>query len=249
MRVKLLSQVDERRQPRSKATLGVLIDRWLEVVDLDLTTRAGYLGKIEKHIRPTLGHLPLAKIDAELLEHFYARLRRCRGQCSGRPTRGHTCQPLAPSTVRQIHRILSGALGRAVRWRWIAVNSATQAEPPGLTPAEPGTTVRKGRGPDPHGGVGEGPGLGLVPLAGHDDRCASRRAARAAVAARRPRGRCADDRHGRRAGRGYAGDQGHEDTPEASDRAGRRDGGAGLHSRHSFPAPASSDGTAGSGRP
>jgi integrase len=115
----------------------MLLDRWLEVVELDLTTRAGYVAKIEKHIRPTLGHLPLAKIDAELLEHFYARLRRCREQCSGRPARGHTCQPLAPSTVRQIHWILSGALGRAVRWRWIAVNPANQAEPPGLTPPNP----------------------------------------------------------------------------------------------------------------
>jgi integrase len=81
--------------------------------------------------------LPLAKIDAELLEHFYARLRRCREQCSGRPARGHTCQPLAPSTVRQIHWILSGALGRAVRWRWIAANPANHAEPPGLTPPNP----------------------------------------------------------------------------------------------------------------
>jgi hypothetical protein len=151
--------------------------------------------------------------------------------------------------VRQIHWILSGALGRAVRWRWIAVNPANQAEPPGPHPAEPGTTVRKGRGPDPHGGVGDRPGLGLVPLACDDHRRPPGRALRAAVAARRPRGRCADDRHGRRAGRGYAGDQGHEDTPEASDRAGRRDGGAGLHGSHSFPAFASSDGTAGSGRP
>jgi hypothetical protein len=31
VRVALLSQFDERRQPRSKATLGMLIDRWLEV--------------------------------------------------------------------------------------------------------------------------------------------------------------------------------------------------------------------------
>ena len=34
VRVKLLSQIDERRQPRSKATLGMLLDRWLEVVEL-----------------------------------------------------------------------------------------------------------------------------------------------------------------------------------------------------------------------
>ncbi len=46
-------------------------------------------------------------------------------------------QGLSNSTVRQIHWMLSGALGRAVRWRWIAVNPATQAEPPTLPHPEP----------------------------------------------------------------------------------------------------------------
>jgi integrase len=40
---------------------------------------------------------------------------------------------LADSTVRQIHWILSGALGRAVRWKWIAVNPADQADKPPMT--------------------------------------------------------------------------------------------------------------------
>ncbi|MGW1449680.1 site-specific integrase [Micromonospora sp. NPDC002411] len=37
--------------------------------------------------------------------------------------------------MRQIHWILIGALSRAVRWRWIAINPAGQAEPP--TPPHP----------------------------------------------------------------------------------------------------------------
>ena len=77
VRVKLLSQVDERRQPRSKATLGMLIDRWLEVADVEESTLHGYRSKIETHIRPNLGDVRLSKVDAELLETFYARLRRC----------------------------------------------------------------------------------------------------------------------------------------------------------------------------
>jgi len=44
---------------------------------------------------------------------------------------------LGASTVRQIHWILSGALGRAVRWRWIAVNPATQAPPPSPPKPDP----------------------------------------------------------------------------------------------------------------
>jgi hypothetical protein len=57
----LLSQVDERRQPRSKATLGMLIDRWLEVADVEESTLHGYRSKIETHIRPNLGDVRLSK--------------------------------------------------------------------------------------------------------------------------------------------------------------------------------------------
>jgi integrase len=69
----------------------MLLDRWLEVADVEASTRNGYRPKIETHIRPSLGHLRVEKLDAELLELFYARLRRCREQCSGRRVPGHTC--------------------------------------------------------------------------------------------------------------------------------------------------------------
>jgi hypothetical protein len=52
VRTRLLSQVDERRHPRSQATLGALLDRWLEVADVEETTLHGYRSKIETHIRP-----------------------------------------------------------------------------------------------------------------------------------------------------------------------------------------------------
>lgn len=141
----LLAQVDDRRNPRTRATLDQLLDRWLEVVELEATTRMGYQNKLRKHVRPVLGKLPVGRIEAETLESFYAGLRRCRDWCGGRryvehrtsadhtcsaKCQPHKCTPLAASTVRQIHWILSGAFGRAVRWRWIAVNPATQAEPP-----------------------------------------------------------------------------------------------------------------------
>jgi len=41
VRTRLLNQVDERRNPRTKATLNQLLDRWLEVVELEPTTRSG----------------------------------------------------------------------------------------------------------------------------------------------------------------------------------------------------------------
>ena len=85
------------------------------------------------------------RVDGEVLDSFYAQLRTCRAHCQGRRyvehrvagehdcddrCRPHVCRPLADSSIRQIHGILSGACKRAVRWRWIATNPIDQAEPP-----------------------------------------------------------------------------------------------------------------------
>jgi hypothetical protein len=72
----LLRQVDERRSPRTRATVNQLLDRYLEVVDLEKSTRRTYQGYIERHIRPVLGPLPLGRVDGEVLDSFYAQLRR-----------------------------------------------------------------------------------------------------------------------------------------------------------------------------
>jgi integrase len=129
-RTRLLAQVDERRNPRTRATMNQLLDRWLEVLDVDVSTRRGYISKIETHIRPLLGMTPVSKVDVEALESFYAVLRRCRKHCVGRKSAGHECRGLADSTVRQIHWIVSGAFDAAVRWKWVSLNSAAQAKKP-----------------------------------------------------------------------------------------------------------------------
>jgi integrase/DNA-binding transcriptional regulator YhcF (GntR family) len=145
VRRRLVHQVDERRNPRTKATVNQLMDRYLELLDVEETTLDRYEQTIRMHIRPLLGHLPLAKLDGETLDHHQAILRRCRAHCDGRPfvehtvngphecsekCRLHVCRPLATSTIRKVYFCLSGALGRAVRWRWITVNPLDQAEPP-----------------------------------------------------------------------------------------------------------------------
>jgi hypothetical protein len=58
VRTRLVNQVDERRNPRTRATVNQLLDRWLDVIKVEKTTRHGYIGKIDKHIRPTIGALP-----------------------------------------------------------------------------------------------------------------------------------------------------------------------------------------------
>jgi integrase len=133
---RMQNQVDEQRHPRSSISIGGVIAKWLEVVELEDSTRERYDGLIRLYIAPTFGDLPAAKLDAELLERFYARLRRCNRLCGGNSI-DHDCRPLSASTVRQVHFILRAALDRAVRWRYLGTNEAAFAEPPAFEPADP----------------------------------------------------------------------------------------------------------------
>lgn len=152
VRRRLVNEVDEQRSPRTKATVNQLMDRYLELVDVDETTLARYEQVIRVHVRPLLGHVPVGKLDGETLDAHQALLRRCRSHCDGRPfvehsteqphecsarCRAHVCRPLAISTIRKAYFCLSGALTRAVRWRWITVNPMDQAEPPRGAKSDP----------------------------------------------------------------------------------------------------------------
>lgn len=152
IRTRFINQVDEQRNPRTKATVNQLMDRYLELLDVEVTTWQRYEQTIRCHIRPLLGHLPVARLDGETLDSHQAVLRRCRDHCDGRKAvqhavngphecteacRPHVCKPLATSSVRKVHYCLSGALSRAVRWRWITVNPLDQAEPPRGARSEP----------------------------------------------------------------------------------------------------------------
>jgi integrase/DNA-binding transcriptional regulator YhcF (GntR family) len=128
------------------------MDRYLELLDVDTTTRKGYEGYIRNHVRPLLGTLQVGKLDGETLDSFYTILRRCRAHCDGKPyiehhttddhdcnekCKPHKCKPLATSSIRQIHWCLGGALKRAVRWKWIVNNPLGQAEPPKSVKPDP----------------------------------------------------------------------------------------------------------------
>ena len=103
----------------------------MEVADLEVTTRERYEDLIRLYIVPTFGDLQAGRLEAELLERFYARLHRCKAMCGGRPPpRGHVCTPLSTSTTRKIHYVLRGALGRAARWGYVSVNAAELAQAP-----------------------------------------------------------------------------------------------------------------------
>jgi hypothetical protein len=64
---RLQAQVDEDRHPKSGITIGQAVTQWLDVVDLEDTTRERYQDLIRIYIAPTFGDLAAAKLDAELL--------------------------------------------------------------------------------------------------------------------------------------------------------------------------------------
>ena len=127
---KLLNQVDEQRHPKSRILVSQLIEKWFEVAELEDTTRERYEGLYRKYIEPVFGSTQFAKLDPELPEKFYARLRKCKHLCDGRRSRKHACIPLGASSVRQIHFVLTGAGQRGLRWKYLTVNPAELAQPP-----------------------------------------------------------------------------------------------------------------------
>lgn len=57
--------------------------------------------------------------------------------CARSGCRPHRCKPLSAPTIRQIHAILSGMFGAAVRWEWIDRNPADSAKLPKALPRKP----------------------------------------------------------------------------------------------------------------
>jgi len=143
-RTRLLSQVDEQRNPRTRATVNQMLDRHLEMLSVEETTLDSYESFVRNHVRPLIGHVQLGKINGEILDSFYRELARCRTHCNGRPfvehrstdehecdrrCRAHVCRPLAAGSMLKIQAILNKAGKRAVRWEWIGRNPFELAEP------------------------------------------------------------------------------------------------------------------------
>jgi integrase len=107
----------------SAQPLGVYLDSWLEGHRVKQQTREGYRNKIRLHIKPHVGKTPLNKLTGVMLTRLYRTLET---EGSPKPAKG----PLSPRTVREIHTILSAALGQAVKDGLITVNPASTAKPP-----------------------------------------------------------------------------------------------------------------------
>lgn len=148
---RMVVEIDEQRNPRTAATIAQLLAKHFELLEIEPKTLATYRSIVDRHILPLLGAVKVGELRANVFDS-YAELRRCRAHCDRRPhvdyrtavahecdvrCRMHTCHPLSRSTIRQAHVILSGALKRAVRWRWIATNPIEHAEAPPQPIAQP----------------------------------------------------------------------------------------------------------------
>lgn len=148
------TQVVKQRSATSSVPFSHAVNEWLQKSEIEDSTRASYVNYIDRYIEPAIGKLAVNKVDARTLESFYSELRRCRIHCDDKPfiekhtkadehdcvaedCKPHTCKPLAQSTVRQIHSVISGALSAAERWGWISTNPAHVARRPKAKPPEP----------------------------------------------------------------------------------------------------------------
>jgi integrase len=151
----LRRQVQDATAARTNVTLGYLLDEWLAGHQVEETTRSTYRLLIDGFIRPALGDTPmsrLCRLGPRPFEQLYAELRVCRRRCHGRSfvehrtprphvcderCKPHACKPLALSSVRQCHAVLSGALSAAKRWGWITVNPLDAAQRPRMPAPQP----------------------------------------------------------------------------------------------------------------
>jgi hypothetical protein len=103
-RTRLLHQVDERRHPRTNATVNQMLDRYLDQHHGERSTLRTYRGYVDRHVRPLIGKLKAGgEVDADVLDSLYAELRRCRDHCTGRKVfehrtkRPHECDATRPT--------------------------------------------------------------------------------------------------------------------------------------------------------
>jgi len=80
---RLVARVEEQEHARTRATLGAALDAWLRLHEAEETTLDGYRGYVERTIKP----VSIGKVTAQVLEEFYAELRRCRRRCRDVPAR------------------------------------------------------------------------------------------------------------------------------------------------------------------
>lgn len=114
--------------PPDRLTVGALLDQWLEEVVRPKNRPATYerhAGIVRAHLKPTLGHVRLAKLTPVQVQSLLNAKSTAKGK-NGRS--------LSPRTVRYIRLILGSALRHAMRWGYIGINVAALTDAPRVAP-------------------------------------------------------------------------------------------------------------------
>jgi integrase len=127
--IRLKAQVMEGRHRGTRAkTLGELVGLYLDWREhngkpIGPHTIRSYRGLHEARVKPGLGKLRLPQVDPPALDRFYTALRK-----SGSLRKPGA--PLSASRLRDVHAVISGALGLAARYGWVTYSPATLVKPP-----------------------------------------------------------------------------------------------------------------------
>lgn len=126
---RLLAEIDNGTAvDPSKTTVAEYLRGWLgKAQELSLKTRERYRQLAEQQVIPHLGSTALQKLRPAQIADWHQTLL-----VSG----GKDGKPLSPRTVGHAHRVLAGALERAMRLELVSRNVARPVSPPKVETAE-----------------------------------------------------------------------------------------------------------------
>src|SRR5260221_10442242 len=110
--------------PNERQLMGTFLDRWLAESakpSIRAKTYRSYEQLVRLHLKPSLGHIPLAKLGPQQVQAFLNR---------------KLASGLSPRTVDHLYDRLRTALNQAVRWGLVARNFPTLLDPPHVEETE-----------------------------------------------------------------------------------------------------------------
>ena len=110
----------------SKITVGEFLDRWLEnhkKPKIASTTYDGYKNRIEAHLKPALGAIPIQDLQPYHIESYFAQ-KRLSGRKDGEKG------GLSENTLKKHYVLLNSAMKRAIKLKLIKYNPVQAVESP-----------------------------------------------------------------------------------------------------------------------
>lgn len=110
-----------------KITVEAFLEKWLSdyaVVNVSPATLQRYKSIVKHHLTPALGSLMLSRLAPLHIQSMYSEDMKEGARKDGRKG------TLSAQSILHHHRVLSEALGKAVKWQLLARNPCDAVEPP-----------------------------------------------------------------------------------------------------------------------